>query len=219
MTTDYPEDTRSVECPILRRCLRRLRKKMASTFDDGGVEVLIALMERCRGCPATSGHVCLRGFLIIEHMLSHIQEMYDVQYKLPHSPSFSVSLKGRTWEQLTETRLVLKNLCEEVKLELAENQLGGFSYELENVVLVRHRTMGGADVVDTALRSTLANKLFSLSSIAEEAIITLRPRLRNEGAPVAVLGDYAAHFIQEVHGNADVTQMMIMTSKLADVRL
>ena len=213
MTTDYLGE----QCPITRRCLRQI-KAMLSTdlFPDLGVDGLEDLEERCKVCSADPNYVRLRGFLVIEEMLSIIKDIYEKGYKTAMSPQLYLQLAVRSWGSLSIAKKTLEQLVDEVELEVAETKLGGVKYAQENVIYISHKV---SDAADTAQRATVAQHLGNLAKVVKPSIVVLRPYLKNTAAPIAILGDEVAFFLREVYGATAIEPLMNLTRKIMDVKL
>jgi hypothetical protein len=221
MTSNYAGEPGWVECPILRNSLRWAREEL--TYDmmpDDMREVYDNLKERCRSAPATHAYICLRGFIIIEEMLTHLQTTYDEQYRLSHSPQISLRLVGRSWMHLTEAKKSLDSLDEELGMELSESKLGGAQYDEKNVVFVPNRvSFDPVFAVSTARKSSLAKQMIYLTKATRNSIDALRPYLRNEEAPVSRLGEYLVRFMRGVYEFGALSPIVNIMQKITDVRL
>src|SRR3972149_1961162 len=210
MNTDYFA-WRNWRCPILLKCLRQMRA-MCSTdlFRDleTDIESLEDLLDVCSADPS---YVRLRGFIIIEEMVSTIKTIYESGYRTNVSPQFSLQLACRSWGGLSLLKRTLEELTDEVEVEIAENQLGGVKYAAENVVFISNKV---ADAAETAQRVTIATHLSGLVKIAKHSIVVLRPYLKNEQSPIAILGDEAAFFLREGYHDAALEPLLSLTRKI-----
>jgi hypothetical protein len=216
MTNHYP--VREGPCPIVGRCLRRLRDMAARLIFEDEHENIDALEERYQSVSGHPDYVRLRGFLVVEKMLGFIYRVYSKKCVAFTDP---FELPARSWGGLGDRKRMLETLLDQTDIEIGELQLGGTKFK-DNHLLQMGSNLYGAtqqESVAAASRAERAIQLQGLLKIAIHSIDVLRPYLRNENVSVGILGDDLASMAKEIYGLTVTKPFLELTRELMDVRL
>jgi hypothetical protein len=200
-------------CPITRKCLRELQGMVKpGTLAETVQETIDELIERAASISDHPDYVKLRGFLVIETLLHTINLLYQ-RYWQPGENLAALSIRERSWLELTHLKVALELLLDQVQLEVAEQQLGGLSTTVKHSLKFPVLASSGTQRVQAAIqmRPFLGNTI--------DCIVALRPYLKNENVSVSCLGERLCSSFYTLYGGTAVTPVIQATQKLLEVRL
>lgn len=185
-------------CPIVDGCLRLA----VESADERQLEEIRHLTWLGHALPGDHGHICFRGFLTIQAMLDVVAGVH-ASYKRQFDRPMSFELSSRSWEGLTQMKVRLGDLLDEVHLNDADTTLRGPS----------HDNFG--DIV-YAVR---LNRMKTTAELVLNQIKLFRPYLRNPKVPVHRLAAGISVLYGWIYPTEYVQKMLWLTKNLMQARL
>lgn len=207
-------------CPIIKQCIKQLKlepyRELLTDFD------LEEIQDRSERCIAAVEYTRLRGFMLIEEMLTAVKTIYETEYKTESSPNLVLQLPLRSWSGLTTVKESLKELVNDVELELGEAQLQGNQIDAEFGFSVVCKPSPD----DTETWSARSNRIRAallmrgFLPVINNAIRAFRPFLSNPDASISIVVDSTARVLREVYGDASGGDYLLrVTNRLMDAQL
>lgn len=208
-------------CPIVRRCIQQLRSSFNhGLFHDLDLDELRLDAENISGDPSL---VKLRGFTAIAEMLKLTKELYDTKYRVLSSPNLSLSMKTWSWHGLTNMKIQLGMLEDELEAELGEALLEGHKMTedkgLTVLVLRAERPDDAEGHIVRSRRLQAARLLRKLVPIVRNAVVAFRPYLGNDDSHISSVGNSLAWVTREIYGEMHTMHLYALTRKLMDAKL
>jgi len=201
-----------IECPILRKCISHLlvvdKAVPKLRLDDEIAE----LEDICARASSSLEYTRLRGFVIIETMLQHLESKYTLQYKAAHTPNVSLVLSERTWSALGRAKKELKTLLADVQLEFGDYQLSGDKRADGTLVIRPQRS-------DEWKRMAAMDMLSNSIPILIATIDRYRPALRSASTQLSSMVVDFHVFTGQLYGTWQPDRLVSITRDLAQLRI
>lgn len=208
-------------CPISNCCIAHLIRLAESTGDQPLSEEIELLRAKLDTIPAVNAYIRLRGFMLVELMLESIQKVYDKGYLDQDKYRWHFTLEVRSWGGLTRKLENLDTLLDTVGLDIAELQLSGATFSENDLLLIGGSDRTPEEAVAAAKLATTTQLLRAMAKHAREAIVVLRPYLRNEkrANSTSKIADHFAGLLQRVEGYYSRHFLLTVTKRIMDVNL